>query len=52
MHWDNIYFFQSLGKSPSLKQLLNNKASGYNIDGPQNVSILIDIPNVNEPVMI
>ena len=36
-------FLQSLGKIPSLRQLLNNKESGFITEGPQTFSIPIDI---------
>ena len=35
-------FLELLGKTPSLRQLLNNKESGFITEGPQSFSILID----------
>ena len=36
-------FLQLLGKIPSLRQLLNNKESGFITEGPQSFNIRIDI---------
>ena len=40
-----LLFFQSLRKTQSLRQLLNNKESGFITEGPKIFSILIDIPS-------
>ena len=41
---DNLTLLQSIGKTPSLKQLPNNKVSGVITNGPHILSVLIDIP--------
>ena len=38
-------FFQSLEKTSSIRQILNNKESGFMTEDPQSFSILIDIPS-------